>query len=287
MLGLVLGGGGVRCLSHLGLAEALSEEGLRPDLMVASSTGTVIAILLACGIDPRDVREHLFSNQVRFAWWRPSLRHGGIFSQLVIKRVLQYFGVPERLEDLPYPVHVIVTDLEQGSECVLCQGDTADIACASCALPLIYPPICIEGRLYADGGITNNVPADVARKLVGEDSIVLVSSLEMNTLVGPAYLRTFPQVVYRSIYLPQLNWRYRNMASFADLVVDPFADEPLVFNNWRKILKSWSRSLMLEYYERGRLRMQREMPELKTLIASRGINLKPHPQEVRRCFDAS
>ncbi len=287
MLGLVLGGGGVRCLSHLGLAEALQEEGLRPDMMVASSTGTVIALLLASGLDPLDIRAHLFSNQVRFSWWRPSMRHGGLFSQQIIERILQHFNVPARLEDLPIPVHIVITDLELGTEEIVCHGDTAAVACASCALPLIYPPIEIGGRLYADGGIVNNVPADVARRVIGSDGVVLVSSLEMNTLVSPAYLRTFPQVVYRSIYLPQLYRRYRNMASFADLVVEPYADEPLVFNNWRKILKSWSRGLMLEYYERGRLRMQREMPGLKALIATRLNGTHQPAEESQTCCDAS
>ncbi|MFA7332528.1 MAG: patatin-like phospholipase family protein [Candidatus Delongbacteria bacterium] len=265
--GLVLGGGGVRCLSHLGMAEELLAAGLAPDLIASSSTGSLIGLLLAAGIPPSRVREALFRREQRLAWLKPSWQRGGLASPAAILRLLDRFALPENLEDLPIPLHIVVTDLEEGRQLVLSSGPCREAVLASAALPGIYPPVMIRGHLCGDGGIINNVPADVCRELVGPRGVVLTSSLEMNHVMPEALLRHVPQVVYRSIYLPLLNQRLRNQTLHSDLVLQPFSDHPLCFSRWREIVRFYSLGAMADLHERGRHHMGRALPELQALLA--------------------
>jgi NTE family protein len=265
--GLVLGGGGVRCLSHLGMAEELLAAGLRPQLIASSSTGSLIGLLLAAGIPPARIREALFRRDQRLAWLKPCWRPGGMASPEAMLRLLDRFALPDRLEELPIPLHVVVTDLEEGRQLVLSRGDCRSAVLASAALPGIYPPVSIDGRMCGDGGIINNVPADVCREQVGTRGVVLTSSLEMSPAMPEALLRHVPQVVYRSIYLPLLNQRLRVQALHSDLVLQPFADQPLSFSRWREIVRFYSLGAMADLYERGRHHMARALPELQALLA--------------------
>lgn len=268
--GLVLGGGGVRCLSHLGLASVLEEAGLKPDIITTSSTGSLIGLLLACGIPTRHIREALFDPRQRLRWLRPSFRRGGFFSQRALLELMDHFHVPDRLEHLPTPLHVVTTDLVAGSMRVFCQGETRRVILASAALPGIYAPVPLEGSLMGDGGIANNVPADVCRQLVGREGLVLSSSLEMNASTPSELLTRLPQVIYRSIYLPLIQRRTACVLRHSDIVIQPFSDQPLCFSRWREIVRFWSVATMADLYEIGRHHMQRHLPELQAQLTLNG-----------------
>ena len=257
----------MRCLAHLGVYQTLLDNGLRPDLITSSSTGTLLGILLASGITPREIRRKLDQSPFRWGWFTPSLKHGGLFSQRNMIRLLRHFNVPERLEDLQVPLHVMVTDLVRARPVVVCEGDTITVALASCALPGVYAPVPIGDLVYGDGGVTNNVPADVCRTLVGPEGVVLTSSLEMDTSVPSTEIRTFLEVAYRSIYLPIVNERYRLFRLHSDVVIEPFAQCPLCFSQWREILRFHSVGAMRRHYQSGRTCMERAMPQLLECLA--------------------
>lgn len=265
--GLVLGGGGVRCLSHLGLASVLENAGIRPDLIATSSTGSLIGLFIASGIPVRKVHAALFDPKQRLRWLRFSFRRGGLFSPQALIDLMDHFKVPDRLEDLVIPLHVVVTDLVTGDMRVFDRGSSREIVLASAALPGIYAPVDTEGSLMGDGGITNNVPADICRKLVGPDGFVLSSSLEMNPGTPRELLGRIPQVMYRAIYLPLIHSRTRCVISHSDLVIQPFSDQPLCFSRWREIVRFWSVATMADLYEIGRTHMERHLPELKAQLA--------------------
>jgi predicted acylesterase/phospholipase RssA len=280
-LGLVLGGGGVRCLAHLGVAHELEAAGLRPTHYASSSTGSLVGLLLAARIPAARIREALFRRDQRLAWLKPCWRQGGLFSPEAILRLLDRFSLPERLEDLPVPLHVVVTDLVEGAQRVYSSGPCREIVLASGALPGIYPPVLLEGRLCGDGGIVNNVPADLCRAQVGPRGVVLCSSLEMNPTLPAEMIRRVPQVVYRSIYLPLVQQRLRNQTLHSDLVVQPFSDQPLCFSRWREIVRFYSLEAMADLYSRGRFHMGRRLPELQALLA-RAEALAEEEQQARR-----
>lgn len=265
--GLVLGGGGVRCLTHLGVVEELENAGLRPELITSSSTGSLVGLLLAAGIPSGRIREALYRRDQRLAWLKPAWRRGGLFAPEAILRLLDRFSLPARLEELAIPLHVVVTDLVEGRQLVYDHGPCREIVLASAALPGIYPPVELEGHLCGDGGITNNVPADLCRQLVGPRGVVLTSSLEMNAVMPAELLRHMPQVVYRSIYLPLVARRLQIQTRHSDLLIQPFSDQPLCFSRWREIVRFWSVGAMADLHERGRHHMGRHLPELQAMLA--------------------
>jgi NTE family protein len=265
-LALVLGGGGVRCLAHLGMVEVLREAGIRPDIFVSSSTGSLIACLLAADIAPLDIRNALHTFTQRRLWWRFSFRRGGLFSAEAIRHLLKQFKLPERLEDLPRPAYLLCTDMEKGRQVVAKQGDLVTLVLASAALPGIYAPVQVGSKLLADGGIVNNVPADVARQLVGHEGLVLTSSLELSQEMPAELLQRVPQIVYRSIYLPLLRVRHMTIQLNSDIILQPFSDHPLSFSRWREIVRFYSRSAMADCRQMGRSSMIRHLAELQARL---------------------
>lgn len=280
--GLALGGGGVRCLAHLGVAEVLFEEGLVPDMIASSSTGSLVGLLLAARVPLPDIRRRLFEPAQRLSWWLPALRRGGVFSQRAMERLLDGFDLPERLEDLPIALHVIVTDLVSGEERVFTRGDCRRVVLASAALPGVYAPRLLEGSLCGDGGIVNNVPADVCRRAVGARGVVLTSSLEMSPVMPRELMKRMPQVVYRAIYLPLIRHRTENLLRHSDQVVQPFSDQPLSFSRWREIVRFYSAGAMAELHERGRMHMLRQLPELRAKLAGLDADGEDRPETARK-----
>lgn len=285
--GLVLGGGGVRCLAHLGVADVLFDNGLFPETIAASSTGSLMGLLLAARVPTREIRRRLGEGAQRASWWLPSPRRGGIFSQRAMERLLDAFDLPERLEDLPIPLQVVVTDLVNGEEKVVVRGDCRRVVLASAALPGIYAPRMLDGTLCGDGGIANNVPADVCRRAVGQRGVVLTSSLEMSPVMPRELMKRTPQVVYRSIYLPLIRRRTENLLRHSDLVVQPFADQPLCFSRWREIIRFYSSGAMAELHERGRAHMLRLLPELQARLAGLAVERELEAQADARPTPAS
>lgn len=163
-LGVALSGGGARGFAHGGVLKAMTEHGLKPDVIAGVSAGAVAAVLLAGGIEPSEIHKLFsgckFSNLTSLA-----VREGGglfslaPFGAFVKKAVAPY----ERLEDLPVPVKIGVTDIGTGQPVCIDSGDIAQVVMASCSIPILFRPVEINGHHYVDGGVTRNMPAWLLR----------------------------------------------------------------------------------------------------------------------------
>lgn len=171
----VLSGGGVRAAAHLGALTALRAAGLVPTHYVGTSMGAVIATGLAAGLAPADVAERLLTIRERdfFAVDRTAILRG-VWARSVLKpepfrRTLAGLLPVERFDQLGLPLSVTATDLDSGAEVVFgALGETVpllDALCASCALPLFFPPVMIGGRRCADGGLREVVPLALAARI--------------------------------------------------------------------------------------------------------------------------
>jgi NTE family protein len=185
---LVLSGGGAKSAAHVGAARALQETGLAPARYVATSMGAVIAAALAAGLG----RDSLLAGLARagragvvrdpFALVRGlfarSLLRPGPFRQAVERLV-----PARRFAELAVPLTVTVTELDTGRLLVFgAEGEDAplvDVLCASCALPVYYPPVVLGGRRCGDGGLRGPLPLDVAGRIARE-TVVAVD-------VGPGF----------------------------------------------------------------------------------------------------
>lgn len=163
-------GGGPLGALQAGALRALCEQGIYPELTVGTSVGALNATFTA--FDPSiegaeklqkmwlEMRESdLFpGGRFKASWARMLVRGNRVFENSGIKRIVETRLGQARFEDAQIPLGVIATELESGREQVFTSGPLLDPLLASTAMPSIYPPVEINGKLYTDGGVANNVP---------------------------------------------------------------------------------------------------------------------------------
>ncbi|MCA1370798.1 patatin-like phospholipase family protein [Bradyrhizobium sp. BRP14] len=177
-IALALGGGGARGLAHIHVIDALDEMGVRPAAIAGSSIGALMGAGMAAGMSGKEIRDHVLATvghrgevlnrlwQLRPASLSEAVASGLRFGQFNIERVLKAFlpeAVPARFSELPIPLKVVVTDYYGQTERVCETGDLYKALAASCALPALFTPVKIDGRVMIDGGIYNPIPFDHLR----------------------------------------------------------------------------------------------------------------------------
>jgi len=176
-IGLALGGGGARGLAHIGLLRVLEEEGIPIDLVVGTSMGGLIAALYASGMSPAQLAEETERMCGRRALGRlasPLLVTRGIFNESRTEEWLASLLGGLSFGDLRLRTAVVAVDLVARDEVVLWEGPVAAAVRATIALPGFFSPVEMDGRVLVDGGVLNNVPADVARRM-GAEVLIAVS----------------------------------------------------------------------------------------------------------------
>jgi NTE family protein len=171
---LVLSGGGLKGLAHIGVFRALEEHGLVPDLVIGSSMGSLIGAAWACGMSAETMttralqveRRHVF----KVAHADMALRRmmsPAVYRREPLETLIRSIVGTCTFHDLKHRLLVNTVDLASGRQCVWGGADTQgarlkDVVFASCALPGIFPPHEINGRRYVDGAIIENLPVQVA-----------------------------------------------------------------------------------------------------------------------------
>lgn len=163
-LGVALSGGGARGFAHVGALKALAEAGMKPDVIAGVSAGAVAAVMYAAGV-PLDEMLSLFTSTKFTDFARPSLIHGdGMFSLMRFKQFIEEATGIDRLENLRIPTYVGVTDLDHGEPAEFHEGPLGERVVASCSIPIVFPPVEIDGIHYVDGGVLRNLPAWIIRE---------------------------------------------------------------------------------------------------------------------------
>lgn len=203
---LVLSGGGVKAAAHVGAARALREAGLSPGRYVGTSMGAVIGAGLAAGLPEEEVATRLLSVKRRevFALDRMAFLKG-LWARALLKpepfrATLERLLPVRRFAELQVPLSVTVTDLDSGELLTLGAGGEdvplLDALAASCALPLIFPPVLLNGRRCADGGLRAVVPLEVAARFPAD--LVVAVDVGAGFDMGPSTAGPRPPGMLRS-----------------------------------------------------------------------------------------
>jgi predicted acylesterase/phospholipase RssA len=198
---LVLSGGGAKGLAHIGVLRVLDSLGIRPDLVVGSSMGAVIGGMYASGYSGREIDSLARALPIAdlFRTYQPRApRSLGLIQPLVMweqgerRFTIQSAAVGEtevnalvnaamlrgnllargNFDSLPIPFRAVAADLADRTAVVLATGDLARAVRASFAVPLVFAPESLNGRILADGGLAANIPVAVARAEGAERVIV-------------------------------------------------------------------------------------------------------------------
>jgi len=248
-IALVLGGGGARGLAHLGVIRWFEEHRIPVDLVVGTSMGGLIGGVYSMGYTSDELdtlvediswpeilagsppyRELSFRRKedasdypVRF---EVGLRNGlsgpsglnpGHFIDLFLQRLSVPYGNLQSFDELPIPFRCVAVDLENGLEKDFSDGQLWEALRATMAIPGVFTPARIQGRRYVDGGILNNVPADVARRL-GVDLVIAVDV--GSPLRSPDDLSSILGVADQTISIMMIN-NVRRIIRQADLIIAP------------------------------------------------------------------
>ncbi len=165
-IGLALGGGAARGMAHFGVLKALEQHGIYIDMVAGTSAGAMAGTLYAFGFDPEYIARR-FNTDLQPSWFFRQLPRGGYWYLLYKYRrgkfdsmLRKYLG-QARMEQLILPAFTISVDLVEGEMLATDTGDAALHILESINLPPLALPIIESGRAFVDGGLLNNVPANV------------------------------------------------------------------------------------------------------------------------------
>ena len=158
-IGLVLSGGGVKRIAHIGLIKALKEHEIEAQIVSGTSVGALVGALYANGSSVEQMllffRETPLLKYNFFTFVKAGLMDTEKYHELFKKHFEHY-----SFESLPKRLYVTATNLQDGEQTLFSSGELVTTLLASAALPPVFSPVEINGQLFADGGIMNNFPVE-------------------------------------------------------------------------------------------------------------------------------
>ena len=255
-VGLVLSGGAARGLAHIGVLKALEEQGVAIDAIAGTSMGAVVGGLYAAGYSiaeleklatelnwqqalsdapPRtdvpfrrkqDDRDYLVKQKLSFRDdGTLGLPLGVLQGQnlaLLLEKLFARAGAVEDFDQLPIPFRAVAADIATGETVVFAQGHLALAVRASMSIPAILTPVEVDGRMLVDGGISNNIPVDIAKQM-GVDRVIVVDI--GSPLAATESLHTVFDILNQSVALLT---RRNSEAQLATLQADDILVQPML-----------------------------------------------------------
>jgi NTE family protein len=205
-IGLVLSGGGARGVAHIGVLKVLEEQHVPIDAIAGTSMGAVVGGLYASGLSAREIEAIMTSLNWQEAFrdlppredltlrrkqedqnflvkFPLGIRGGkvllpkGLIQGQRLNQILRRLTLPvariTNFDELPTPFRALATDLETGDAVTIDSGDLTSAMRASMSAPGVFAPVERDGRLLVDGGISENLPVDIARAM-GVDILIVV-----------------------------------------------------------------------------------------------------------------
>lgn len=196
-IGLVLSGGGVRGVAHLGLLQVLEEIGVAPIAISGTSAGALVGAFRAAGHSVSTILE-FFKTTPIFKMSHFSRSKPGFIDSDKFYPILKEFFPEDDFAALKTKLYVTATDMVRGKQRTFSQGQLIRPILASAAFPVVFTPVNIEGDLYTDGGALNNFPVE---PLTGECELIVGSNVHPFKELQPADIRNTLSVMERLFHM--------------------------------------------------------------------------------------
>lgn len=266
-VGLALGGGAARGFAHIGVIQVLEREGVRPDLVVGTSAGSLVAALYAHGLSGAALeRAALEMEEATIADWTVPIFNRGLLRGEALARYVNRMVQGRLIEAMPLPLGILATDLATGQPVLFRRGDTGTAVRASSAVPGVFSPVPIAGRTYVDGGLVAPVPVEQAREMGAE----LVIAVDISSPAEPLG-QTDPVRVLLQTFTIMGQTINRYVLGSADVVIRPRLD-----GIGSADFASRERSIAA-----GRAAMQAGLPRLREQLLALRRPLLAGPQAAR------
>ncbi len=255
-IGLALGGGGARGFAEIGVLRVLEQEKIPVDLVVGTSVGSLIGALYADTGSVLDLEftavkvteEDIFDYNALSLFWGGFVKGERLEAFLI--RQLKH----KNIEQMTVPFAAVAVDARTGKTSVFDRGPVASAVHASAAMPGVFVPVELNGRVYVDGGVVDPVPADVARRMGA--AVVIAVSIPAD--VPPDPPRNPVAVAYQALTI-MAGEIARCRASEADVVITPDVGD-VAYNDF---------SQKKRLIEAGMAAAREAIPAIRAAIAAR------------------
>jgi len=272
-IALVIGAGSVKCAAALGLQKVLDREGIGVDLVVGCSGGSIYAALIALGIDVQTAEEmtrRLWTSELTKRRHYPSLLRamlpqifpfresfGLVDDRLILDRLQTAFG-ERTFQDARIPLYLTATDFHNGEQMVFSSGKLVDAIRASIAIPYVFRPWPIDGRLFVDGFLTDPMPVGVAIKH-GANVIVTLGFESPYQRRTTSVLRfAFQLSSIMSNNLLRANYAFHNLAHHTEIL-------PII-PQFRESIRLFDTHKIPYVIEEGERAAEQQLPYLRRLL---------------------
>lgn len=272
-VGLVIGSGSVKCAAALGLWKVLERHDIQLDMVVGCSGGSMYATGIAFGDEIESIEANTIalwtedlmsgyasnlrdamSGKVRF-----TERSGLIDAGEAQARIASVYG-ERTFAEAQIPLSIVATDFISGEAVVLSQGKVMDAIRASIAIPMVFPPHEVDGRLLTDGAVSNPLPVDVAIK-EGCD-IILAMGFELpyrKRMRSFNAVQTHLNTVYINNIL-QATFAFYNLAHHAEIIT--------ILPDFGRDFGNFETSQLPHIIAQGEKEAEAQVPYLKRLLAA-------------------
>lgn len=196
-IGLALGGGGSRGFAHVGAIKALEETGIKPNIFSGTSAGSIVAALLAAQRTPDEIMEIMKDFKMSNAS-KITLLVDGFATLDKLGTKIDEILEGKAFSDLKHELYICASNLNTGTVEYINSGNVAKAVQASCSIPILFSPVEINGDLYVDGGVLDNVPVqpliDQCEKIIAID-IMPMKELEKIDGISEILIRMFQMSV--------------------------------------------------------------------------------------------
>jgi NTE family protein len=281
-VGLALGGGAAFGLAHIGVFKVLEDNGIPIDLLAGASMGSIVALGYAAGIRADRMLELARTNGTKLktlsALLDVTLTRPGFLSGDRLVAIFAPMAEPiERFDQLVLPCRTVATDIQTGERVTIGTGRIADGFRASAAVPMLWAPLELDGRVLVDGGVVDPVPADVVREM-GADVCIAVNAVPRLKKDVQTVLARFYRGINPLTYLAPGS---RDLPNMFDVIMNSMQTLQYELGNFKaiaadvRINPDLSAYTWIEFYrpqemiERGAEAAERAIPEIKRVLAER------------------
>ncbi|HET8859663.1 patatin-like phospholipase family protein [Marivirga sp.] len=215
-IGLALSGGGARGFAHLGIAQYMYEQNIKPDMISGTSAGAIAGAFLAAGYLPKRTME-IISDINFLKFFRPAMSWSGLVNLEKISDLLLEYFPEDSFSSFKIPLIISTTNYTKGVNVNFEKGELIRPLLASASIPVIFKPIMMGEDSYVDGGITNNLPINVLKSHV--DFTIGVNC----NPVGLSSQNSSMKDVLERTMLMVINYQTKEQAKLCDIFIEPEA----------------------------------------------------------------
>ncbi len=255
---LALGGGAFHGPAHVGVIKALEENNVPIDLIIGASAGSLVGAMYADQPSADSLLRFVNTKAKQifdFSLFRSS---EGFISGKNLQKYIVKNCKSKNIEEMKIPFGAMVTDLGSGKSMVLMTGPVAATVNASCAIPFVFEPVKMYGRTFVDGGVLNNLPADVCRDM-GAKIVIAVDIMALSDTT--VEIDNMLKVLLRSLAIASERLKADKIAK-ADILISPDLDD----------IPYMSGAKNKDAFDSGYVAAMRLMPQIKELMKKNGIS---------------